>query len=519
MGDRYTGPISFKENHRMLQPIQKPGEVEPPRIGFETPAAPTKPGMNKAPFSRSLGDRSMFSGDLPLVAFLRSLLNPTIILASLGACLAWYEVRLDGHYLMLAVLTFFVSSQLFERVDLFHLRPSQLIVRAFRDIVFAWPVTVGIISFLIWATHYDRIYNTQALITWFIVTPAPLVLAHLTAHWVLRAMSRSESAQKRVIIIGASELSLRLANTISVDPLLGVQVLGFFDDRHPRRLPNLGKYHLMGDVTNIAKFVRDNKVNLVFVSLPLAAQPRIVKLLDSLRDSTASIYFLPDIFAFDLIQARFDEIDGMPVVAVCETPYSGVNALLKRWFDIVVTVAGLFVVWPILLFAAIGVKLSSPGPIIFKQRRYGFDGREIPVYKFRSMRVQDDGPVVKQATKDDPRITPFGRFLRKSSIDELPQLFNVLAGSMSLVGPRPHAVAHNEQYRKLIKGYMLRHKVQPGITGWAQVSGYRGETETLEKMKARVEHDLYYLRNWSLSLDLWIIVKTFLVLFRDKNAY
>jgi putative colanic acid biosynthesis UDP-glucose lipid carrier transferase len=294
---------------------------------------------------------------------------------------------------------------------------------------------------------------------------------------------------------------------------------GFFDDRHPRRLPNLGKHRLAGGVDDTAQFVREHNVNIVFVSLPMVAQPRVIKLLDELRDTTASIYFVPDVFAFDLIQARFDEIDGMPVVAVCETPYAGVNALLKRWFDIAVTLCGLVVIWPVLLVTAIGVKLSSPGPVIFKQRRYGLDGREIMVWKFRSMRAQDNGPVVKQATKNDPRITRFGAFIRKTSLDELPQLFNVLSGSMSLVGPRPHAVAHNEQYRGLIKGYMLRHKVQPGITGWAQVCGYRGETETIEKMRARIEHDLYYLRNWSLSLDLWIIVKTFLVLLRDKNAY
>jgi len=503
----------------MLQPLSEAGEIAPPAEPPQAPPTSALPDTTRAPFTRSLGDRSMFSGDLPLVAFLRSLLNPTVILASLVASLSWYGVRIDGHYLMLGVLTFFVSSQLFERVDLFQLEPSKLLARAFRDIILAWPVTVGILAFLIWATHYDRIYDTRALVTWFIVTPAPLVLAHLTAHWVLRGLARNETAQRRVIIIGASALSVRLANTLSTDPLLGVTVLGFFDDRKAQRLPNLGRYQLLGDTRNLEEFIRDNRVNLIFISLPLASQPRIVRLLDTLRDSTASIYFLPDLYAFDLLQARFDEMDGMPVVAVCETPYSGVNALLKRWFDVVVTSAALLLLWPILLVAAIGVKLSSPGPIIFKQRRYGLDGREIRVFKFRSMRVQDDGPVVRQATREDPRITRFGRFMRKTSIDELPQLFNVLAGSMSLVGPRPHAVAHNEQYRKMIKGYMLRHKVQPGITGWAQVNGFRGETATLEKMRARVEHDLYYLRNWSLSLDLWICFKTVLVLFRDKNAY
>jgi putative colanic acid biosynthesis UDP-glucose lipid carrier transferase len=504
----------------MFTEMQDTDALRPDGDGLVAPAAHAgSRDMNKAPFSRSLGDRSMFSGDLPHVAFLRSLLNPTVILATLAACLAWYQVKLDGHYLMLAVLTFFVSSQLFERVDLFQLRPHQLIVRAVRDILFAWPLTVGIVAFLIWATHYDRIYDTESLIAWFLVTPLTLVLAHLTAHGVLRVWARSPSSHKRVVMVGASDLTLRLAQTITDDPLLGVHVRGFFDDRHPRRLPNLGKHRLAGGVDDTAQFVREHNVNIVFVSLPMVAQPRVIKLLDELRDTTASIYFVPDVFAFDLIQARFDEIDGMPVVAVCETPYAGVNALLKRWFDIAVTLCGLVVIWPVLLVTAIGVKLSSPGPVIFKQRRYGLDGREIMVWKFRSMRAQDNGPVVKQATKNDPRITRFGAFIRKTSLDELPQLFNVLSGSMSLVGPRPHAVAHNEQYRGLIKGYMLRHKVQPGITGWAQVCGYRGETETIEKMRARIEHDLYYLRNWSLSLDLWIIVKTFLVLLRDKNAY
>jgi len=173
----------------------------------------------------------------------------------------------------------------------------------------------------------------------------------------------------------------------------------------------------------------------------------------------------------------------------------------------------------LLLAVAIGVKMSSPGPVIFRQKRNGLDGEEIIVYKFRSMRTQDNGAVVKQATKGDPRITPFGAFIRKTSLDELPQFVNVLQGRMSIVGPRPHAVAHNEEYRRLIKAYMVRHKVKPGITGWAQVNGYRGETDTIEKMQARVEFDLEYLRNWSLGLDLQIIIRTVRVMVFDRNAY
>jgi putative colanic acid biosynthesis UDP-glucose lipid carrier transferase len=209
----------------------------------------------------------------------------------------------------------------------------------------------------------------------------------------------------------------------------------------------------------------------------------------------------------------------MPVVAVCETPFTGFNGLIKRFSDIVLSLLIIVLISPLLLICAIGVKLSSPGSIIFKQRRYGLDGKEIVVYKFRSMTVCEDGDVVKQATRNDQRVTRFGAFMRKTSLDELPQFFNSLGGSMSIVGPRPHAVSHNETYRKLIKGYMVRHKVRPGITGWAQVCGYRGETETIEKMEKRIEHDLEYLRTWSIMLDLWIIIKTLLVVVTDRRAY
>ena len=182
-------------------------------------------------------------------------------------------------------------------------------------------------------------------------------------------------------------------------------------------------------------------------------------------------------------------------------------------------VAALVVSLPLLVAIAIGVKLTSPGPLLFRQRRYGLDGREIHVYKFRSMKVTEDGAHIRQATRDDERVTPFGAFLRRYSLDELPQFINVLQGRMSVVGPRPHAIAHSETYRRLIKGYMIRHKVKPGITGWAQVNGFRGETRTLDRMESRIAYDLAYLRHWSLQLDLWIVLKTLLVVLNDRNAY
>jgi putative colanic acid biosynthesis UDP-glucose lipid carrier transferase len=231
------------------------------------------------------------------------------------------------------------------------------------------------------------------------------------------------------------------------------------------------------------------------------------------------VYFVPDMFVTDLIQGRIDSVSGMPVLGVCDSPFSGVSGLVKRASDVIFSIAILAAISPLLLVLALCVKLSSPGPVIFKQRRYGLDGEDIVVYKFRSMTVTEDGDAIRQCAEHDGRLTPLGAFMRRTSLDELPQFINVLQGRMSIVGPRPHAVAHNELYRKLIKGYMQRHKVRPGLTGWAQVNGLRGETPTLERMQARIDHDLDYLRNWSLRLDLYIMAKTLWVVLKGQNAH
>jgi putative colanic acid biosysnthesis UDP-glucose lipid carrier transferase len=224
-------------------------------------------------------------------------------------------------------------------------------------------------------------------------------------------------------------------------------------------------------------------------------------------------------FVTDLIQGRSDSICGLPVISVCETPFRGPAGAMKRVSDLVIAGVILLLLSPLMVAIALAVKLTSPGPVIFKQRRYGLDGEEIVIYKFRSMTVAEDGSSIAQARKNDSRVTPLGAVLRKTSLDELPQFINVLQGRMSVVGPRPHAVAHNEQYRRLIKSYMVRHKVKPGITGWAQVNGFRGETESLEKMEGRIRCDLDYLRNWSLRLDLFIIFRTIRLVFKDTAAY
>jgi putative colanic acid biosynthesis UDP-glucose lipid carrier transferase len=276
---------------------------------------------------------------------------------------------------------------------------------------------------------------------------------------------------------------------------------------------------LIGSLADLGGYVKQHRTDVIFIALPIRHVKRVMDLLDDLRDTTASIYYVPDIFVFDLVQARSGEIQGIPVVAMCETPFYGYRGVAKRLTDIILSVVILLLLLPLLVIVAMMVKWTSPGPIIFKQRRYGLDGREIAVYKFRTMYVTEDGPQIRQASKSDERITPIGALLRRSSLDELPQLINVLQGRMSLVGPRPHAVAHNEEYRKLIKGYMVRHKVLPGITGLAQVNGCRGETANLEEMEARVNYDLDYLRHWSPTLDIKIILLTVVKVFRDDKAY
>jgi putative colanic acid biosynthesis UDP-glucose lipid carrier transferase len=387
------------------------------------------------------------------------------------------------------------------------------------DVLTGWLVTVGLLLLIGWATQTLGSFDAHVLISWALATPALLFVARLLMPVVLPRLMAAEGVQRVAVIAGEGDLGRKLAERIRSAPFSGIRLAGFFDDRSAGRLGGAEAREVLGSLSALADYVKTHRVDLIYLTLPMASQPRILKLLEELRDTTASIYFAPDIFLFDLIQARMDTISGVPVLAVCETPFYGLSGLIKRASDIVLASAALVLILPAMVAIAIGIKLTSPGPVLFTQRRYGLDGREIIVYKFRTMTVLEDGTVVRQATRDDSRVTRLGAFLRKYSLDELPQFINVLQGRMSVVGPRPHAVAHNEMYRKLIRGYMIRHKVKPGITGWAQVNGLRGETDTLEKMRARIEHDLSYLRNWSLQLDLQIVLKTVLVVLRTQNAY
>ena len=388
------------------------------------------------------------------------------------------------------------------------------------DVIFRWFLILAALLGIAYVTRAPlESYPRRVFVTWAVVTPALLIVATLTMQEFMRRFLMKAFNSRSAIIAGYNPASLELARRLRRNPGMRLEVAGFFDDRSTDRLGVENDAALIGSLADLGPYVKEHRTDVIFIALPIRHLKRVMNLLDDLRDTTASIYYVPDIFVFDLIQARSGEIQGIPVVAMCETPFYGYRGVAKRLTDIVLTLWILLLLLPLLALIAVVVKASSPGPVIFKQRRYGLDGREIAVYKFRTMKVTEDGERIRQASKSDERITPVGAVLRRSSLDELPQLINVLQGRMSLVGPRPHAVAHNEEYRKLIKGYMIRHKVLPGITGLAQVNGCRGETAKLEEMEARVNYDLDYLRHWSPMLDIKIILLTVVRLFRDDKAY
>jgi putative colanic acid biosynthesis UDP-glucose lipid carrier transferase len=446
-----------------------------------------------------------------LLNLVELLLEPLVLVLSLWGAVMLTQGQIGAHHMILAIIAFALTFP----------GPARLTKspwRAVRDILMGWMTLSGLLFFFGYASRYLDYFDRELLIAWWWTAPCGLVGAHLLLRYAAPAIREIQGGAKRAVLAGMNEPGVELARRLKSDLYSNVSVIGFVDDREPERLSGGGEYLVLGKIRDLPEFVKKNHIDVVYLSLPMASQARILSLLDDMRDTTASVYFVPDMFVTDLIQGRVDSVSGLPIVGVCDTPFFGWNGLMKRASDVALSLLILALVAPLLLALAAGVKFTSPGPVIFRQRRYGLAGDEIVVYKFRTMNVMEDGNVIRQATADDPRLTPLGAFMRRTSLDELPQFFNVLQGRMSIVGPRPHAVAHNELYRKLIKGYMLRHKVKPGITGWAQVNGYRGETKTVERMKARIDYDLDYLRNWSLRLDLFIIAKTVWVVFKGSNA-
>jgi putative colanic acid biosynthesis UDP-glucose lipid carrier transferase len=456
---------------------------------------------------------------LGMLAVLRRISAALVVFASLRIGMIINGSPLNEMYQALLIIVTLLALILFRTPDTRHEHQGSKFWNTATAVGWSWAALFAILLLLGYATKTSSIYSRRLLLTWAAVTPVLIIVTQYLLDKYIARVKRSAGHSRRAVIVGVNKLSGLLAERIKSNPQRGLTLDGHFDDRGRDRLDEQRSYNLLGKLADLPGYVRDNSIDVIYVALPMRNVQRVMELLDELHDTTVSIYYVPDVFVFDLIQCRTDDIEGMPVVALCESPFHDSRGIVKRASDCVIALTILILTSPVLLAIAAAIKLTTPGSVIFKQRRYGLDGREIIVYKFRTMYVSEDSDTVVQAKRDDDRVTPVGAFLRRYSLDELPQFINVLQGTMSVVGPRPHAIAHNEEYRRLIKGYMIRHKVNPGVTGLAQVRGFRGETQTVDDMRNRIESDLEYLRDWSLNLDLKIIARTVAVMFLGNKAY
>jgi putative colanic acid biosynthesis UDP-glucose lipid carrier transferase len=438
----------------------------------------------------------------------------------------WISFQIEGAEMytleyILAALIAIVSFQFIANIRglYFSMRGESLLLEIKKCVTY-WLITFLSVFFTFYYFVIKPEHFYLIMPVWSILVVMYFILSRLAIRLGLRIMRTKGYNQRQVVIIGAGEVGLRLARNILSSPGLGIRLVGFYDDVRSGVIDVEGqKFEIVGDSSDLVNDARLLNIDRVYIALSMRHDTSIRKVVNELADTTCSVIYVPDMFSFDLLNSRMSHLNGMPVISIYDTPMEGANRLIKRIQDIVLSSLILVLISPILLVITIAVKATSSGPVLFKQNRYGIDGKAIKVLKFRSMTAMDNGDKVVQAQKGDVRITPLGAFLRKTSLDELPQFINTLNGSMSIVGPRPHAVAHNEAYRKLIGGYMLRHKVKPGITGWAQINGWRGETDTLNKMEKRIEFDLKYINNWSLLWDLKIIFLTIFKGFINKNAY
>lgn len=440
--------------------------------------------------------------------------------------------KIHAFYAVLAILLMQFFSEFLHLYQNWRIRHTFLMIA--KSLV-SWVLTTG--TLFIFAISFDQsVYDLDwnLGIHWFLLTFACFSFARMALNLSVRLMRKNGVNVKRIAIAGAGPIARYVVEQIQDNPWTGYEVVGIYDDRSHKgyeleRIINKRKREEVGNIRHgiqakgtFAQMIEDavhNEFDLIFIALPMRAEHKIQEIIRLLSASTVGVYVVPDFYSIETHYTHLVNINGMPAVSIYENPTSGLGGVVKRLEDILFASIILSIIIIPMIFIAIGVKLTSKGPIIFKQIRYGLDGKPIKVWKFRSMRVMENKEKVVQAKRGDPRITPFGGFLRKTSLDELPQFFNVIQGTMSVVGPRPHAVAHNEEYRKLIRGYMLRHKTKPGITGWAQINGFRGETDSLDKMQNRVVYDIDYIRRWSVFFDIKIILMTVWKGFTGENAY
>lgn len=447
-----------------------------------------------------------------------------ILAIGVGALLShWWRfnhINLPGNYQIAILIAMLVSLVLFPQFDLYQSwrgKSRFLQIRTLTSAIFVLFTFLIVIAFV---TKTSLSFSRQWIGVWALFTWMLLIANRVVLGQILRLMREKGFNQKRVVILGAGVLGQNVVTRINDSMWTGLDVVAFLDDNEDMHEQFMNGIKVEGALSEIDAIVKSKAIDEVWIALPLRAENRVKEVLDYLKYSTTTIRYVPDIFGFRLMNHSISEIAGMAVIELSGSPIWGINRLAKFIEDRMLALFFLLITSPLMLLIAIGIKLSSRGPVIFKQVRHGYDGHPIKIYKFRSMIVHEEkGNCVTQASKNDPRVTKFGAFLRATSLDELPQFINVLQGRMSIVGPRPHAIAHGELYKDKIDDYMKRHKVKPGITGWAQINGWRGETDTLNKMEKRVEYDLFYIQNWSLWFDLKIIFLTLFKIFWQEKAY
>ncbi len=461
-----------------------------------------------------------------LLYSLHRLIDAGVICSVTGVALGYTHQATLPDLLTIAAATILVYHVVAELSGLYRSWRGSRLRGEIGCVLMTWAYAVPVLLGAGLVTQYNAEFSYASKLIWIATTPLAMVATRIVLRKTQQRLRARGFNTRRYAVCGVNELGVQLARNIETAPQMGLRLAGFFDDRPRVRTagpPASGfsdpACSRVGNVDELVQRARRGAIDIVYITFPMRAEARIRELLVRLADTTASVYIVPDFFVFELLHARWTNINGLPAVSVFENPLNGIDGLAKRSVDLLLGSVALAVVALPMFVIGLAIKITSPGPVFFRQRRYGLDGREIQVWKFRTMTCCDNGDAVRQATRDDERITRVGRFLRRTSLDELPQLLNVIEGNMSLVGPRPHATAHNEQYRSLIDGYMLRHKVKPGITGLAQVNGYRGETETLDKMERRVACDHQYIREWSFWMDVKILARTLLVVFSQRNAY
>ena len=490
------------------------------------------PKVNENGYSRD----GFLKGNAELIGLALRFFDLTIIV--LGALIAHFirfdELSLGPVYKIALVIVLFAAAFIFPMFDLYKPWRGLSVWSEVRTLIMAWICIAAVLPAVVYLTKTGADYSRLWFGYWMLTSLILLMASRLTVRSLSRWARRRGLNTRNVLIIGAGNLGQQVSLNLQKSEWVGLNVVGFLDDQealHNKKIgsiPVLGGTERLGDLlhglSNLStsedrSFTEIKRIDQVWVALPISEEKKIREVCNTLENSAITIIFVPDIFLHGLLNHSVDDLAGMPVVNLRASPIEGKASTLKMIEDLTISLCAVILTAPLMILIAIAIKLDSPGPVLFKQRRYGIDGREIIIWKFRTMRVMEDGNQIFQAKRNDPRVTRIGSFLRRTSLDELPQFFNVLQGRMSVVGPRPHAVAHNEQYRKIIDRYMWRCKVKPGITGWAQVNGWRGETDTPEKMEKRVQFDLDYLSNWSIWMDLRIVIRTIIGGFTNKSAY